>query len=253
MKKIMIVLSLLFLNGCRSALLYTTNNIPVPLIQNQGETQISGQYGTNGKSFNLVSSPLENISVSIAGNYDNVSVNSNIPDKNLEDTNTHNYTEVAVGYYDDLSESILGEAFAGYGLGDAKDEYYERHQTGGIFSSKYNYSLDRAFGKYEKYFLQANLGKKNGVYTTGFAIRVSYVNFFEIIKYHDVGINFPLNEGVPTFPSKTSAVFFEPTIFAKIGGKNLQLEVEVMFPYTQKDIDFDYKGYLIATGLRFIF
>lgn len=115
MKKLLIILSIVFLHGCRSALLYTTNNIPVPLIQNQGETQVSGQYGTNGKSFNLVSSPLKNISFSIAGNYDNVSVNSNIPDKNLEDKNTHNYTEVAIGYYDDLSESIMGEAFVGYG------------------------------------------------------------------------------------------------------------------------------------------
>lgn len=82
---------------------------------------------------------------------------------------------------------------------------------------------------------------------------MAYVNFFEITKYHDTGISFPLNEGNPTFPSQKAAVFFEPAIFAKIGGKNVQLEVEVMFPYTQKDIDFDYKGYLIATGLRFIF
>jgi len=254
MKKIVLLLSVIVLfHGCRSALLYTTNNIPIPLVKKQGETQISGQYGTNGKSFNLVSSPLKNISVSIAGNYDNVTVNSNIEDKNLEDKNTHNYTEVAIGYYDDLSESIMGEAFVGYGLGDANDDYYEQHQTGGIFSSKYSITRDRAFGKYAKYFLQANLGKKNEVFTTGFAIRVSYVNFFEMTKFHDEGANLPLNEGSPTFPSKRAAVFFEPAIFAKIGGKNLQLEVEVMFPYTQKDIDFDYKGYLIATGLRFIF
>lgn len=254
MKKIVLLLTVIVLfHGCRSALLYTTNNIPIPLVKKQGETQISGQYGTNGKSFNLVSSPLKNISVSIAGNYDNVTVNSDIEDKNLEDKNTHNYTEVAIGYYDDLSESIMGEAFVGYGLGDANDDYYEQHQTGGIFSSKYSITRDRAFGKYAKYFLQANLGKKNEVFTTGFAIRVSYVNFFEMTKFHDEGANLPLNEGSPTFPSKRAAVFFEPAIFAKIGGKNLQLEVEVMFPYTQKDIDFDYKGYLIATGLRFIF
>lgn len=254
MKIIIVVLSVIVLfHGCRSALLYTTNNIPIPLVKTQGETQISGQFGTNGKSFNLVSSPLKNISVSIAGNYDNVTVNSDIPDKNLENKNMHNYTEIAVGYYDDIAESIMGEAFLGYGQGDAKDDYYERHQTGGLFSSKYSFTRDRASGKYDKYFLQANLAKKNEVFTTGFAIRVSYVNFFELTKYHDVGANFPLTEGVQTFPSKRGAVFFEPAIFAKIGGKNVQLEVELMFPYTQKDIDFDYKGYLIATGLRFIF
>jgi len=38
-----------------------------------------------------------------------------------------------------------------------------------------------------------------------------------------------------------------------VGGKNIQLEVQVLFPYAQKDIDFNYKGFIISTGLRFIF
>ncbi|MCK9425826.1 MAG: hypothetical protein M0Q21_07310 [Ignavibacteriaceae bacterium] len=238
MKKIMIVLTLLLLNGCRSALLYTTNSIPVPLIQNQGETQISGQYGTNGKSFNLVSSPLKNISVSIAGNYDNVTKKSEISEKDLEDKNSHKYTEVAVGYSDFLSETFIGETFAGYGRGEAKDQYFEQY----AFSSKIHENL--AEGKYEKYFIQGNLGQRKSDFATGFALRLSYVSFFELMKIKD---------GVNSFPSSKEFLIFEPAIFAKIGGKNLKLEVEVIFPYTAKDIDFDYQSLVISAGLRFIF
>ena len=238
MKKILIILSIVFLNGCRSALLYTTNNIPVPLVQNQGETQISGQYGMNGKSFNLVSSPLKNISVSIAGNYDNVTEKSEISEKDLEDKNSHKYTEVAVGYSDFVSETYIGEAFAGYGRGESKDQYFEQY----AFSSKIHENL--AEGKYEKYFIQGNLGQTKSNLTTGFALRLSYVSFFELMKIKD---------GATSFPSVKEFMIFEPAIFAKIGGKNLKLEVEVMFPYTARDIDFDYQNLVISAGLRFIF
>ena len=254
MKKTILILGIaLFVQGCRSALLYTTNNIPIPLVKKQGETQFSGQYGTNGKSFNLVASPLEHISLSIAGNYDNVTLNSDIPDIKLEDKSSHNYTEVALGYFDDVSESIISEAFVGYGQGDANDEYYQRKNIGSFFSSKYVFSRTHAFGKYEKYFMQINLGKKNELFTTGFALRFSYVNFFELTKIHAPHSNFPLIDEPPTFPAKRATLFFEPAIFAKFGGKNIQLEIEVMFPHAQKDVDYDYKSYLIATGLRFIF
>lgn len=238
MKKIFIVLILLLVTGCRSALLYTTNNIPVPLVQKQGETQISGQYGTNGKSFNLVASPLKNISISIAGNYDNVSSKSEISDKALEDKKSHKYTEVAVGYSDFVSETFIGEAFAGYGRGGSKDQYFEQY----AFSSKIHENL--AEGRYEKYFIQGNLGQRKSDFTTGFALRLSYLSFFELMKIKD---------GVTSFPSVNEFMIFEPAIFAKIGGKNLKLEVEVMFPYTAKDIDFDYQSLVISAGLRFIF
>ncbi|MCK9211425.1 MAG: hypothetical protein M0P61_11365 [Ignavibacteriaceae bacterium] len=238
MKKIIGILSVVILQGCGSELLYTTNNIPIPLVQKQGETQISGQYGTNGKSFNLVSSPLEHISLSIAGNYDKVTINSNDFDTKKEDKNSHNYTEVAIGYFDNVSESIVGEAFVGYGRGDGMDQYYQRQEFSSIVHNNFGY------GKYDKYFVQANLGNKNNAITTGFAIRLSYVDFLELMKTSD---------GVTTFPSGKEALFFEPALFGKIGGKNLQLEVEVMFPYTQKGIDFDYRNFVISTGLRFIF
>ena len=253
MNKILLALSVAILyQGCRSPLVYITNNIPIPLIERVGETQMAGQYGTNGKSFNLVSSPLDYVSISIAGNYDNATVNSGIPDKKLENNNIHNYTEVAVGYYGVPSDSYIGEVFAGYGWGDGKDDYYEQNSSF-LFGSNLVVHHDISYGKYEKYFLQANLGKKNNLFTTGFALRLSYVNFYELTKIHEEGATLPLNQRSPTFPSKKEALFFEPTFFAKISGKNVELEIEVMFPYTSKDIDFDYKSYLISTGLRFIF
>lgn len=238
MKKIFLVLILLLVTGCRSALLYTTNNIPIPLVEKRGETQISGQYGMNGKSFNLVASPLNNISVSIAGNYDDVSSKSEISDKTLEDKNSHKYMEVAFGYSDILSETFIGEIFTGYGRGESKDQYFEEY----AFSSKIHENF--AEGKYEKYFIQGNLGQRKSVLTTGFALRLSYVSFFELLKIKD---------GVTSFPSAKEFMIFEPAIFAQLGEKNLKFEIEVMFPYTNKDIDFDYKSLVISAGVRFIF
>ena len=239
MKRIFILLVLaLFSHGCRTALLYTSNNLPTPLMKEERETQFSGAYGMNGVNFNLAASPLENIAISISGNFDKTTKKSQISKNGYDDSYRHTYSEGAVGYYQQLDEKFITEFYVGYGRGDASDKNYEQY----FLSSTVHENFST--GKFEKYFLQTNFGSKYNNMTAGFAIRLSYLAFYQLVKE---------NDGIVTYPSKKEALFFEPALFGSFGGKNVQFEIQLLFPYAQKDIDFDYKGFILSTGVRFIF
>lgn len=238
MKRIFILIGLaLLLQGCRAALLYTSNNIPIPLLKEQKETQIAGEYGMNGTNFNLVASPFENVAISLSGIYNKTTKKSQVSENGYEDKTSHNYSEGAIGYYQQQNEKYITELYIGYGRGNGSDMNYEQY----IFENKVHSNL--SFGKFEKYFFQANYGSRDKNFAVGFALRFSYLNFYQLVK---------VNDGVIKYPSKREALFIEPAIFGRVGGENIQLEVQVLFPYAQKDIDFDYKGFIISTGLRFI-
>ncbi|MFA4923140.1 MAG: membrane lipoprotein lipid attachment site-containing protein, partial [Ignavibacteriaceae bacterium] len=196
MKRIFIFFSLvLLLQGCQSALLYTSNNIPIPLLQEERETQIAVEYGMNGENFNLVASPFEHVALSLSGNYDKVSKKSEVSENGYEDKSSHNYSEGAIGYYEQATDKYIVEAYIGYGRGDGSDVNYEQYP----FSNKVHSNL--SFGKFEKYFFQTNVGSRNKNFTTGFAFRFSYLNFYQFVK---------VNDGVTNYPSKKEALIFEP-------------------------------------------
>jgi len=239
MKKIFgILILVLILQGCRSAMLYTSNNIPIPLMHEVRETQIAVEYGMNGTNINIVASPLENVALSFSGITNKISEKSNVSEDGYQDENSHNYSEIAVGYYSKINEKYIAEFYTGYGRGSGRDQNFVNYFLG----NKIHSNLSE--GKFDKYFLQANFGSREKNLTIGFALRFSYLNFYQLIKE---------NDGVLIFPSKKEGLFVEPALFARFGGKNIMLELQFLFPYAQKDIDFDYRGIIISTGLRFIF
>jgi len=205
------------------------------------ETQISAAYGANGTNFNIVVSPTDNFAVSVSRNYGKVSNESFSDPKGYTDMNTHSYTEGAVGYYDHFNGNFIFEAYAGLGRGEGKDQYYrdEGPWFGAPIIREYLSS-----GKFEKYFVQANIGTRDEHVATGFALRISKVNFLQLTK---------MKEGISEDISKKQALFFEPAFYGRFGSGMINAEIEIVLPYTQNDIDFDYRTFIISVGLRFIF
>jgi len=238
MKKIILLFcAALLLQGCRTALLYTSNTIPIPLLKEVRETQIAAEYGTNGVNVNVAASPMENFAFSLSSNSDNISQKSDIYLDGYKDERNFKYTEGAVGYYFQLDEKYISEVYTGYGRGTASDKFYEQTFLSSTVHAK------SSSGKFDKYFVQANFGSRGKNLATGFAFRLSYSKFYELTR---------INDGVRTNPSKVESFFFEPAVFARFGGKNVLLEFQLLFPYAQKDIDFDYRNIIVSTGVRFI-
>jgi|GEM_PF-2242676 len=231
------LLSMVFLTGCDSSLLYLSNNVPIPLIKKQRETQFAGHYGTNGVNFQVVTSPVDNFAIAIAGTNLEQKQQSFSDKPEYHDILTHKYLEGELGYYFNATEEYSYEFFGGYGKGSGTDVNYSQ----GFLGSSVNES--NSGGKYEKYFVQGNFGKQSEFYISGFGLRVSYIRFSELYHYYNQS---------PKSVNKNEGLFVEPTLFAKVGPKYLKIELQVIFPYPMKDVDFDYKGTIISLGARII-
>ncbi|GAB6281464.1 MAG: hypothetical protein STSR0008_02040 [Ignavibacterium sp.] len=237
--KILILSSCIFLFiGCsQSVVLYRQNNLPSSLPEKRNDFNLSAQYGTNGFNFNSSYSLIKHFEFGLSGTYLRSKTSKEESASNHKNYNFYKYGEAWVGFYNSFNENIFFEFLNGFGAGKSITHVY----TTGIDFKESVYE-NKGNGLFRKYFAQFNLGTKNQGIEYGFCIRTSYIDFYKLEIFSEGNTYDPNN-------LKNESTYLEQSVFTRFGGKVLKFQIQSGFAYTLKEIDYDFKSFIITFGI----
>jgi hypothetical protein len=226
-----IALALLFIfSGC--ATVYVPNAAHTPLMEEQGEVHVSAHFGINGGDLQLGYALTDQF-----GMIGSISAREST-NQDGEKTGEHTFGEAGVVWFPGIHNRFKNEFLAGIGLGNAMGE-----SSFSFMNNEGVYEKRAARGDFTRFFVQSNTALTSSVVTTGFATRLAYVNFY----------NYELTGSLQTIGNKTSALFFEPALFVKLGFRNVKFESQVGFSRPLGDptrIAFDYEFMRASFGVH---
>lgn len=227
-------LSILFLAGCVAfqscAPTYIPNNTNVPLFTEPGEIQLAAYQGTNGTDLQAAVSVVDHLAV--MGNFEI----SKHEEEDPEDYHKHNFGEIGIGFYDTFGGKGRFEFYGGYGSGKSEtydyiDVFTEDEQT-------------RFEGKYDRWFLQGNIGLGNDIFEGAISYRVSYVNFYRLTEFGP-------DPNVAPVSTSMEELMMEPAITIKVGGKHIKFVSQWGFSFPYDDYArFDYQPFFWSAGIQ---
>lgn len=226
MKNTLIILSIAAVAMIQScAPIYIPSNHNVPLFTEKGEIQLGAAHGTNGTNLQAAVSVIDHLAV--MGNFAFAVRETS----DSSDYRKHSFYDLGLGYYNTFGGKGRYEVYGGYGrgVGEAYDNY--------TFISPQSVT---ARGKYDRLFLQGNLGLGNEVFEGAISYRVSYLSFYE---FEQVSTSTPVN-------FSTEEIMMEPAITLKVGGPNFKFLAQFgfSFPY-DSHVDFDYQPFNMSFGI----
>lgn len=196
-------------------------------LDHNGELSGAVLMGTNGVDAQAAFAVSDHVGIAGAGSFgDNA--------EGTEDYHEHSYGELAIEYFSPIGKIGRFELLGGGGSGSATsvDKY------GFTGTSK----EVQATGKYNKLFLQSNIGLETNAIEMGVALRLGHVMFTEF----ETSSN--------TYDEFDAGTFFEPALYARLGWENIKIEGQVGTTgllQDEEDIIFDYRPALVSVGLHF--
>lgn len=197
------------------------------LLDKRGELNGAILTGTNGADLQGAYAVSSRVGVVAAASF-----GTNDEEGSL-DYHEHSYGELALEYFRPFGRIGRFEFLGGGGMGSATsvDNY-----TFGSTDQQV-----QATGKYNKLFIQSNIGLETSWIETGVALRLGHVTFTEFETSSTI------------YRESESGTFFEPALFARMGGKNIKIEGQ--FGTTgllqdEQDVAFDYRPLYFSIGMN---
>jgi hypothetical protein len=197
--------------------LYVPSNNQTPLMKEQGEIHLAGAIGANGAGLQAGYAITNNLGI-IGG----ISGRTT-EDEDGDRTESHGYGEIGLNYFGFGTENLAGELIGGLGFGSG--------ESGSIQAD------------YVKPFVQINVGLRTEVFVTGISFRTAYLNFSNLDTEASSG-------------DVSSALFFEPAAFARLGFRNVMLESQLGLAWPMNDasdLAFGYEPLRFSIGLKLLF
>jgi hypothetical protein len=232
-QSVILIAILLICSGC--ATVYVPNAAHTPLMEEQGEVHVSAHFGSQGGDLQLGYALTDQFGI-IAG----ISGRENT-NQDGEETGNHTFGEAGVVWFPDIHQRLKNEFIGGIGLGNAKGE-----SSFSFMNPQGEYEKRTAKGDFYRIFVQSNTALTSSVVTTGIATRLAFVNFY----------NYELTGSQQAIRNRTSALFFEPAAFVRLGFRNVKFESQVGISRPIGDfrnIAFDYEFMRASFGVHFYF
>jgi hypothetical protein len=174
----------------------------IPLIKEKGDTRIEG-----GVAFY---SPSAHISIS-QGVTEKIAYQAAV---SIGAVSKEYYTQGALGYYKNIGARTVFESYGGFGFGygDAYKDANPGDLTGNyqIYFAQFNIgNVTRKFAN-----IEYGLGLKSGYFHS----KMTDQSFFSLPE------DYPQNQPYPVY--SLNGIIVEPTVFTRLGGKNLKFIVE---------------------------
>lgn len=217
---LLMILPVVVLFSSCNTVLYTANQTNTPLFDDNGKHQIKAEagYGSAGIELKAAYSPINHLGIIVNGSF--------LTSK----ARKQYFREVGIGYYGKFNKSFVYEVYGGYGFGTSSD-------STSYLVNNYDFGMT-SYGEFNRWFLQGNAGYISENFEGGFAFRFSNV-IFDVIYNNKVSGN------------NSSAWFFEPTFFGKIGSENVKLVMSMTFPvYMSGTSAFGFSTYVVSMGLQ---
>jgi len=197
-----LIFSIIVICGITTSCAYYPRLTNVPLIKEKGDTRIEGGVGllTLSGQASFSQGVTDKIAYQVSGSIDPWG-----PD------NTNGlYGQGAIGYYKNIQDKNVMELYGGFGYG--RSEAFKMQ------------SPDQLYGNFQSYFLQfdyGNIEKKKANLESGFGVKAGFLHSnMTDDNYFSPQDDYLPNETYPVY--HLNGLFFEPTAFLRLGGKNLK-------------------------------
>lgn len=225
------IIVLLIQSSC--APVYVPNTYHSYLMDQKGDLHAAVYTGSNGADIQGGYAVSEHVGVVAAASF-GTREDENSGDGSLdEDFHKHNYGEFGLSYFRPFGKIGRFEALGGFGFGTA--ETVNQYDFFGP-------EVVKATGRYNKIFVQSNVGLETGAFEAGVAFRIGQVIFNEFETSDE------------TYGESEAGTFFEPGVFARVGWKNIKIESQLgLSGLLQDEVAFDYEPGILSIGLHLQF
>lgn len=155
----------MLLTSLSSCGIYRQNVINAPLLQQKGQTQISGHVSFNGLDGQLAIAPANHFAILM--NYSDLGKN-----KNYNYIDKHNFKEIGAGLFKTTKKGNAQEIFLLFGNG-MTSHTAQLVNSAGILESQQV--------KYNRYVIQADFGNKQDKFEFALSPRLLGVHYYDII------------------------------------------------------------------------
>lgn len=226
---------LVMVTGC--APVYVPNAVHTPMLEERGDVQVGGRVGAFGgtRGLDLQAAYAVTDKVGVSADFSHGDEQPDDPDFHL-----HQFGEMGIGYFNDISSFAQFEVYGGYGRGQAESE-----DTYTFFTTE----TIRAKGRYDRLFLQPALQVKGGPLHLYGAARLVRVNFHEFVSTEDSGPTRTVSDIQPVYFNEMAVGLGLGTGPFRIG-----LQSGISAPLSDpEDIEFDTQSVWISLGAQFRF
>lgn len=166
--KVLLLSAVVLLIASCKTYTYIPNVINVPLLEEKKEFQLAGYFSLNHVEFQSAYAVTNNFAVMANGYWA---------------THNRNFTEVGLGFYNNIREHQYFEMFSGYGYANqnVRNISSDNLDGGGRFPHSNIFNDDwtsfSAIANYHRFFAQANYGIKWKSIDCSFTLRTSYIYY----------------------------------------------------------------------------
>ncbi|MDZ7682360.1 MAG: hypothetical protein U5J63_11775 [Fodinibius sp.] len=196
-------------------------------LNEKDEFVAAGYAGSNGTDVQLAYAATDHIGILAAVSFRNAQHDEGEFNRN------HRYGELGMQYHYELGEMGRVEFITGYGRGSSTSDNF--------WASDSSSRDGRVTGDYHKIFLQPNIGLESSWVETGLALRIGYVGYLDF------------RPDLPSRSDNTSATFFEPAFYLRLGSEDIKVEGQVGYSSViqrEQDLAFGYEPLFVSLGMH---
>lgn len=235
MKKIKLLLAISFVAFLlTSCTMYMPQTAPIPMMKEKGELQIDGGFTIlPGIQGSVAWSPVNHLAVQ-GHAFTNIG--------NIQ------YSQIALGYYNELPKIFRYEVYGGAGFGDGGYTH--------VIGPEWLYDW-RMNNSYNLYYLQLNAGRTAGKkqwFEYGLSLKSGFMDQNIHRSGHEMDENYNVTWFDEHYPKKS--ILLEPAAFMRYGNKfriGLQVNYANIIPLTYKSEFYDYAPVTVAFTMGFRF
>lgn len=219
-----------FVTGC--APVYVPNTVHAPQLDEQGDVQLGGYFGSSGVDVQAAAAVSDHVGVMAdfsAANQEEQQGSEGAPADNFH---RHQFGEVGLGYFGDVGSRADVGVYGGFGIGQAEaTDNYE-------FVSA---DVVKASGNYNRWFVQPSMHLSAGPVRFLSAVRFARVHFGE----------FETNRR--TYSANESELFLEPALGLSLGTSTVRFDTQfgISRPLAgAEEVAFDYEPSWLSFGVQ---
>lgn len=207
--------------------IYVASSHQTPLLDKKGELNGKVQAGTHGIDVQGAYAFSDHLGMTAAGSFAELeAVQGGTVNENYH---KHSYGEAALTYFRPIGGIGRFEIMSGLGLGESS----------AVETLTFSGAEERTTGKYNKLFVQSNIGLETNFIEAGLALRLAQVTFTEFATETLI------------YEETEGGTFFEPAAFVRLGWKNIKLESQVgVNALLQEDAYFPYQMMHFSMGIN---
>ena len=246
---VLIILLIFFTSSC-SPKFYAPTTAQTPLFRQKGETQISGHIGIGDeidRSIQFQAASAIYSHVAVFGTFYQAQKGFNIENPNDQNNGKGSQLELALGYFNPITNIASYELYGGIAAGQLTNNFYRYYQHDSLGTRELPYLVKTNF---IKPFIQGNIGTRSRLVDFIFNLRVAYLH---IGKMTELNSHFPYtpapNEYFDRIESTPHSILIEPGFTLRLGFEPVKLQLHIAGSWNSNGEDYPQEKNVVSLGI----